>query len=319
MHHGFIGHCATLAAPALTALLLVACKTPPPSETVNSLGMEFVLIQPGSFEMGCGGGDPLCLPDEKPQHRVTIRRPFYLGRHEVTQEQWRALTGNEPGAFRGDRHPVENVSWREAQEFIRRLNAREGTRKYRLPTEAEWEYAARAGTVTRYSFDPSHAAEYVWYWNDSGNATHPVGEKRPNPWGLYDMHGNVWEWVWDWHGEDAYARGEATDPKGPPDGTGRALRGGSWSNDLRYLRASHRNVHLPDYKHATAGFRVVYLLDEPQAEEEAKPPETAGARPPGREKPELEAPEITPPEVKLPEVKLPEIKAPEIKLPKLPW
>ena len=259
---------------ALSALALcVGCQTPPPSEIINTIGMAFVLVPPGRFEMGCSEGDSHCLPDERPRHTVDISRPFYLGRHEVTQAQWRTLIGNNPAAFAGDRRPIENVSWREAQEFVRRLNLKEGTNRYRLPTEAEWEYAARAGSVTRFPFEPSQAAEFAWFWDDADGETHAVGEKRPNPWGLYDLHGNVWEWVWDWHGKNAYAadaRGDAIDPKGPPEGVGRVLRGGSWSNALRYLRSSHRNLHAPDYRDGTAGFRVLYLLEEPRPGEEAK-------------------------------------------------
>ncbi|MDR1424466.1 MAG: formylglycine-generating enzyme family protein [Azoarcus sp.] len=312
------------AALAALALCAAACRTLPPPETTNTIGMEFVLIKAGRFEMGCGEGDSFCLPDERPRHPVKITRPFYLGKHEVTQEQWRALIGNAPAVFGGDRRPVENVSWREAQEFIRRLNVQENTNRYRLPTEAEWEYAARAATLTRFPFDPSQAAEFAWYWDDARGETHDVGQMRPNPWGLYDMHGNVWEWVWDWYGEGVYAAGAPAgtlDPKGPPEGAGRVLRGGSWSNDLRYLRSSHRNVHAPDYKSDTAGFRVLYLLEEPKPGEEAKAVEArASEAKPSETKLKLpEAPDIKVPEIKMPELKMPELKVPELKTPKLPW
>ena len=313
---------------AALALSVAACRTLPP-EITNTIGMEFVLVPPGWFEMGCSEGDSHCLPDERPRHTVEISRAFYLGRHEVTQEQWRTLIGNNPAAFAGDRRPIENVSWREAQEFVRRLNVKEGTNRYRLPTEAEWEYAARADTVTRFPFEPAQAPDFAWNWNDAGAQSHPVGEKRPNPWGLFDMHGNVWEWVWDWHGEDTYGArvpAETVDPRGPPEGAGRVLRGGSWANDLRYLRSSQRNVHVPDYKSNMAGFRVLYLLEEPKPGEEMKAAEARAAgtkaeppKPPGSKLPELKAPEVKIPEVKMPEIKAPEVKMPEIKVPKLPW
>jgi hypothetical protein len=181
--------------------------------------------------------------------------------------------------------------------------------------------------VTRFPFEPSQAAEFAWFWNDAGGKTHAVGEKRPNPWSLYDLHGNVWEWVWDWHDENAYAteaRGDAVDPKGPPEGAGRVLRGGSWSNDLRYLRASHRNLHAPDYRDGTAGFRVLYLLEEPRPGEEAKAAEVRAASAPEAKPPESGLPKRPPPDWKMPELKAPEIKAPEIQIPeisvpRLPW
>jgi formylglycine-generating enzyme required for sulfatase activity len=164
--------------------------------------MEFVLIQAWTFQMGSNNGEP----NEKPVHMVRISRPFYLGKYEVTQAQWEAVMGNNPSQFKGDPNsPVENVSWDDVQEFIKRLkrlNTRESGVKYRLPREAEWEYAAQAGTTTAYSFgnDPSQLGEYAWYGENANGETHPVGQKKPNPWGLYDMHGNVWEWVQDWYG-----------------------------------------------------------------------------------------------------------------------
>jgi formylglycine-generating enzyme required for sulfatase activity len=160
----------------------------------NSIGMDFVLIPAGKFMMGSDTGDN----DEKPVHEVRISKPFYLGKYEVTQGQWQAVLGNNPSNFKGDANlPVGNVSWEDVQEFIRKLNAKEGGTKYRLPTEAEWEYAARAGTTTAYSYgnDVSQLKEYAWYAENAGGKTHPVGQKEPNAWGLHDKHGNVWEWV----------------------------------------------------------------------------------------------------------------------------
>jgi formylglycine-generating enzyme required for sulfatase activity len=172
----------------------------PPTEKTwrNSIGIDFVLIAAGEFLMGSESGDS----DEKPVHRVRISKNFYLGKYEVTQAQWHAVMGDNPSRFKGDTLPVEQVSWEDAQKFIERLNAQEGGTKYRLPTEVEWEYAARAGTTTAYSFgdNPRPLGEYAWFSENFGNTTHPVGQKQPNPWGLYDMHGNVWEWVQDWYG-----------------------------------------------------------------------------------------------------------------------
>ena len=147
----------------------------------------------------------------------------------MTQGQWQAVMGSNPSQFTGDpNRPVENVSWDDVQEFIRRLNAREGGATYRLPTEAEWEYAARAGTTTRWSFgdDASQLGRYAWHDGNAGGQTHPVGQLQPNPWGLYDMHGNVWEWVQDWYGK--YASGTAVDPAGPSSGSYHVFRGGGW-------------------------------------------------------------------------------------------
>ena len=167
---------------------------------------------------------------KNPLHTVRISRPFYLGKHEVTQAQWEAVMERNPSRFKGDATlPVENVSWPDVQEFIRRLNARErGTAVYRLPTEAQWEYAARAGSITSFSFGKSlrQLRRYAWYKANAGGTTHPVGQLQPNAWGLYDMHGNVREWVQDWIGD--YASGTAVDPEGPASGdqagnTGRQL------------------------------------------------------------------------------------------------
>ncbi len=164
-----------------------------PLQTVrNRLGMEMVLIPAGEFQMGSNTGDS----DEQPVHTVRISRPFYLGTYEVTQGQWQAVMGRNPSWFTGEpTRPVERVSWDNIQIFLQQLNAREGGAGYRLPTEAEWEYAARAGTSTAYSFgdDEQKLGEYAWYRANASNTTRPVGLKTPNAWGLHDMHGNVWE------------------------------------------------------------------------------------------------------------------------------
>ncbi len=167
-----------------------------PKTYTNTIRMKFALIPAGEFMMGSEEYD-----EEKPVHKVTINKPFYLGIYPVTQREWEAVMGNSPSNFKGDDLPVEHVSWDDVQEFIKKLNEKEGTDKYRLPSEAEWEYAARAGTTTRYSFgdDKSKLSDYAWYstempfWHSS--KTPEVGQKKPNPWGLCDMPGNVYEWV----------------------------------------------------------------------------------------------------------------------------
>jgi formylglycine-generating enzyme required for sulfatase activity len=238
-----------------------AAKTPAPAareRMTNSIGMEFVLIPAGSFMMGDDGES--AYDDEKPRHRVTISQPFYLGKYEVTQAQWTAVMGSNPSEFKGSSNPVENVSWNDVQEFIRRLNEKEGTQKYRLPTEAEWEYAARAGTTSRYSFgdDADSLDRYAWYRNNSGKKTQPVGRRDPNAWSLYDMHGNVWEWVEDWFDETYYARSPASDPRGPSGGAFRVLRGGSWLNDAGPLRSAYRSYDSPETRNESLGFRLAF-------------------------------------------------------------
>ena len=209
----------------------------------NSLGMVFVLIPAGSFLMGSDA-----LADEKPVHSVTISRAFYLGKFEVTQEQWTALMEENPSWFRGGNLPVEQVFWSDAQEFIRRLNLKEGHSRYRLPTEAEWEYAAGAGRAGSGPSGADAAAleSIAWYDKNSGSSTHPVGQKAPNAWGLHDMLGNVNEWVQDWFAGDAYKNSPSTDPAGPPSGTLRVRRGGSWSDGAENCRLARRTFDAPD-------------------------------------------------------------------------
>jgi formylglycine-generating enzyme required for sulfatase activity len=327
-----------------------------PTEGVNTLGMAFVYVPAGSFPMGCGESDDSCMYEEKPRHLVTINQHFYLGKYEVTQAQWAAVMGTQPNMFKGDNLPMENISWNEAQEFIRRLNAMESTNKYRLPTEAEWEYAARAGTMTKFSFDASNAGQYAWFGDNSDNTTHPVGVKLPNPLGLHDMHGNVWEWVQDWYGDDWYARllaasplnplrgtksslrgekGHTVDPSGPPEGTFRVLRGGGWSNDLRYLRSAHRHGFPPDTRRGNVGFRVFMSVGNGLKEMGKTGDAVSPAAPPGAgngqttgapsrnvpaktsEAPRITIPDIQTPEIQMPEVQMPEIQTPEIQTPSI--
>ena len=221
---------------------------------INSIGMEFVLIPAGSFLMG----SDTRARNEKPPHRVRISRPFYLGKFEVTQEQWQAVMGNNPSEFKGLNNPVEQVSWEDVQEFIRRLNEKEGHKRYRLPTEAEWEYAARAGTATPWSFgdDVGLLGQYAWYRENSCATTHPVGSKKPNPWGLYDMHGNVFEWVQDWYDENYYSSSPRTDPPGPSVGTARVHRGGCVNCLSVGVRSARRASLPPNERKGHVGFRL---------------------------------------------------------------
>jgi len=228
-------------------------QAPPDKTLVNSIGVEFVLIPAGTFIMGSEDGES----DERPTHQVTISRPFYLGKYEVTQGQWQAVMGNNPSLFQGDaKLPVERIWWSEVQDFIGKLNAREGGNRYRLPTEAEWEYAARAGSTSTYSFgnEVARLEEYAWYRDNSGGKTHPVGQLKPNAWGLYDMHGNVMEWVQDWYGR--YTAEPVTNPQGPASGSHRMRRGGAWNSLAAVCRSANR-YSVPGFRDDFLGFRLV--------------------------------------------------------------
>ncbi len=235
------------------------------SRITNSLDMEFVFIRPGTFMMGSPSNEPKRDKDEH-QHRVTLTRGYYLQTTELTQGQWKRVMGSNPSGFKncGDDCPVEKVSWTSAQTFIQKLNQKEGTDKYRLPTEAEWEYAARAGTKTPFSFGDCLSTDQANY---DGNYPMPgcskgryrnkpvaVGSFPANAWGLYDMHGNVWEWCQDRHGD--YPTGSVTDPNGPSSGEDRVSRGGSWGNYARYCRSAVRYGGSPDGRIYYLGFRL---------------------------------------------------------------
>jgi formylglycine-generating enzyme required for sulfatase activity len=224
---------------------------------INSTGMQFVLIPAGTFMMG-SPLDEEGRYDREKQHQVTISRPLYLQTTPVTQGQWERVMGDNPSRFKecGKDCPVEQVSWDDIQEFMKKLNQMEKTDKYRLPTEAEWEYACRAGSKGRWCFgdDGAKLGEYAWYAANSGKKTHPVGQKKPNSWGLYDIHGNVFEWVQDWYGE--YPAGPVTDPKGPPSGKKRVLRGGSWIYFAKDTRSALRDLDNPDFRMELIGFRI---------------------------------------------------------------
>jgi sulfatase modifying factor 1 len=203
----------------------------------NSIGMEFVLIQPGTllvgrFEPGCPSEPARCEEivkrERRPGFTVTIPRPFYIGKYEVTQDEWTKVMGANanPSAFKAARHPVDSVTWEDAQRFVQRLNEREKTTAYRLPTEFEWEYAARAGASADPTWD--EIREFAWEQDIATAATHPVGLKKPNRWGLYDMLGNVWEWVSDYYNEKIFA-----DPTPPRTGTTHVLKGGGFLSDVK--------------------------------------------------------------------------------------
>jgi formylglycine-generating enzyme required for sulfatase activity len=231
-------------------------------EFTNSIVMEFVLIQRGAFFMGSDRArDTLASADEVPRHKVTISRDFYMGKYEVTQEQWENVMGLNPSLYRGSNKPVELVTWEDAQAFIKRLNALESTNSYRLPTEAEWEYSARAGTESLYYFgtERNRLDKYAWHLGNSEGTTHPVGEKEPNQFGLYDILGNVWEYVSDWY--DIYRdSGQVVDPKGPEVGLFRAVRGGSWEDSYLRLRSASRYFRGADTASDFTGFRLLYTI-----------------------------------------------------------
>lgn len=218
--------------------------------------LELVEIPAGSFCMGADDG----APDERPAHKVTIRQPFYIGKYEVTQEQWQALLGNNPSNFKAcGGCPVEQVSWDDAQRFIAKLNELNNGFAYRLPSEAEWEYAARAGTTDDYAGNLSAMA---WYDLNAGNKSHPVGEKQANSFGLYDTHGNVNEWCEDWYHLNLAYRGAPTDGsvwEARGEQRSRVLRGGSWRNPAGNQRLSARGKSEPGARLSVVGFRVVAI------------------------------------------------------------
>ena len=225
--------------------------------------IEFVWIPPGEFRMGSTSRH--AGSDEKPVTRVRITRGFWMGKYEVTRRQWQSVVGSNPSEFYciGGNCPVETVSWNDVQQFIQKLNERSGHRRYRLPTEAEWEFAARAGTATdTYAGDITKPFgndpvlnRIAWYSENAVDRIHPVGRKAPNAWGLHDMLGNVWEWVGDWHGD--YPGGAVADPSGPRSGSHRVRRGGSLFNRARNCRSASRSGPSPDFRSRYLGFRLL--------------------------------------------------------------
>ena len=239
----------------------------PVQETIdlgNGVTLKLALMPAGKFIMGSPKDEDGHAEDEGPPHEVTISKPLYMGACEVTQAQWKAVMASVPwrgetNAEEGEDQPASYVDWADAVSFCGKLSAKIG-KTVRLPTEAEWEYACRAGSKTRFSFGDREGdlKDHAWYVKNSDGKTHAVGQKEPNAWGLYDMHGNVWEWCADWYGEVTYVPGaSAVDPKGPESGEYRVLRGGSWCNYPAFCRSAYRNRGLPGHRDSNHGFRVV--------------------------------------------------------------
>ena len=223
----------------------------------DPLAGEMVYVKGGTFTMGCTPEQQNeCDEDENPAHQVKLGN-FYIGKYEVTQAQWKAVMGadNNPSWFKGDNLPMENVSWNDAQTFISKLNEKTGV-NYRLPTEAEWEYAARGGNRSKgYRYSGSNTADEVaWYEDNSEGTTHPAGIKKANELGIHDMSGNVWEWVNDWYAD--YGDGRQADPQGLSWGSYRVYRGGSWIFFARDVRVSNRSNISPGMSMRTVGFRL---------------------------------------------------------------
>lgn len=257
----------------LSLLFAAAAHAAAPSGnfSISDLGLELVHIAPGTFQMGTAaeGG-----ADERPVTEVTLTRAYWLGKTEVTQAQWRAVMHASPAYFQGNDHPVERVSWHEALEFCRRLTERERAagrlpagHVFTLPTEAQWEFACRAGTTGPHAGD---VANMAWINTNSGGRTHPVAQKQPNAWGLHDMHGNVWEWCLDRYGN--YPGGRVSDPTGAEAGAGRVYRGGRWGNSANFARAAYRLSALPEHRGVSLGLRVALVAaDSAESPTAARP------------------------------------------------
>lgn len=258
---------------AIVLIILLFClgknaKAEPPAYLTihlsDSVILEMVYIFPGDFFMGSPDDEIGRQPDEGPVRKVTISKGYYLGKYVVTQQQWETVMGNNPSVFQNfpdsPQRPVERVSWDDTQLFLERLNSMDLDRgHFRLPTEAEWEYACRTGSSGRYSWgvDSSYRElfHHAWFNSRSEGQSHPVGLKKPNDWGLYDMHGNVWEWVSDWMA--SYENAAVVDPKGPETGEKKIIRGGSWFNEPEALRCANRNAHITQSRQTNNGFRLV--------------------------------------------------------------
>jgi|688.fasta_scaffold06594_17 formylglycine-generating enzyme required for sulfatase activity len=238
-----------------------------PKEITNSIGMKLVLIPKGTFMMGSPESEEGRDKNDETQHEVTISKDYYLGVYEVTQAQYEKMMGKNPSYFQGAKVgnenanlPVEKISWDDAVEFCKKLSdlpeEKKVGRVYRLPTEAEWEYACRAGSKTAYSFDDEEGLlpEYGWFKRNSSDRTHTVGLLEPNAWGLYDMHGNVWEWCSDWYVE--YPQGAVSDPTGPKEGSDRVIRGGGWNSGAADCRSAYRGGSTPGDRFYSLGFRL---------------------------------------------------------------
>ena len=230
-----------------------------PAETeqiISGITPNLVAVQGGTFWIGCSSEQAEdCEDNEHPVQQVTLS-DFYIGKYEVTQAQWRAVMGTSPSYYKNcDNCPVEGISWNDIQPFLGKLNVLTG-KNYRLPTEAEWEYAARGGNKSKgFKYSGSNRVRKVgWYWNNSGEKTHPVGQKKPNELGIYDMTGNVWEWCQDWYGD--YGGGRQTNPRGPSSGSRRVYRGGGWRNKAMGTRVSRRDYGFLGLRGGSVGFRL---------------------------------------------------------------
>jgi formylglycine-generating enzyme required for sulfatase activity len=264
---------------ALAALLFVWSGTQPdrvsaqPQATAsvkpinNSLRMKLVLIPAGEFTMGSAIDQEGRFSNESPPQKVRISKPFYMGTHEVTQRQYREVMGANPSRYKlSPEHPVEQVTWEEAVQFCRKLSdwpfEKEARRVYRLPTEAEWEYACRAGTTTAFSCGDTLTDKHANFQRDT-DRTARVGSYKPNAFGLYDMHGNVWEWCQDWFDAGAYQTAAGADPAGPDTGAARVIRGGGWHSEGDRCRSAVRDSFTPAHRFHDIGFRVVCTVLKP--------------------------------------------------------
>jgi len=235
---------------------ITATSVKDPEKLTVDLGggvkIDLIMVLAGQFTMGDN--------ESKPSHPVKITQPFYLGQYEVTQKQWKAVMGNNPSRFINSSNPVERVSWNDCQEFIAKLNAKTDTKagKYTLPTEAQWEYACRAGSENKFCFggDKPGLLTYGWHVKNSESVAHPVGEKKPNAWGFYDMHGNVAEWCQDWHQPDYYEKSPTEDPVGPAAGKVRVVRGGFWGASAWRSRSAYRDHNSPGRYGRHLGLRL---------------------------------------------------------------
>jgi formylglycine-generating enzyme required for sulfatase activity len=249
--------------PYLVVLVIACALTPssalqrakraPAPPAPHAPAIELVPVPAGSYVMGSSAE-----ADEQPARTVTISLAFSISAHEITQAQWIAVMGHNPSQFDGAELPVDRVTWDEADAFCKKLSALTG-KAYRLPTEAEWEYACRAGSTTAWSFGDAERdlERYAWFDTNGRKQTHAVGARKPNAWGLYDMHGNVWEWCSDWYDAAYYASGPATDPRGPATGEMRVMRGGSYGADAVSCRSSNRFYATSDQRLFATGVRVV--------------------------------------------------------------
>lgn len=260
-----------LLAKPITALLLMFTTFQVTAELLSSL--QFIEIPAGEFVMGTTNldaavadmpePDKKLIMDETPAHRVTFKQPFLLSRTEVTQEIWFNLMHSRPGPEKHWKHPqwkqlpVVSVSWHDTQSFIKKLNQQSTATTYRLPTEAEWEYAARVGNTDLRPFSLLEMDQYAWYLHSSNDEIQPVATREANPWGLHDMYGNVWEWVNDWYNPDSYANSTDENPQGPAAGDKKVRRGGSYHCPPHLIRPGYRSADLPTKAYSVLGFRLV--------------------------------------------------------------